>query len=127
MTRVAPPVGEVMVTGYVQESRSGGRFARGSPRASCPRSPASTSSALAEQWGTDLAPVWLQLVPSRIRPSDEHARDPGAPPDLDEGPHLSYAVQWFIFATIGVVGYPLILRRHTRRARRRSDASTVTV
>jgi cytochrome oxidase assembly protein ShyY1 len=40
---------------------------------------------------------------------------PVAPPELGEGPHLSYAVQWFIFATIGLVGYPLILRRVVQR------------
>ena len=27
-----------------------------------------------------------------------------APPPLDEGPHLSYAIQWFSFATIALVG-----------------------
>ena len=32
-------------------------------------------------------------------------------PALDEGPHLGYAVQWFIFAGIAIVGYPIILRR----------------
>jgi len=26
------------------------------------------------------------------------------PPALDEGPHLSYAIQWFAFATIAIVG-----------------------
>ena len=34
-----------------------------------------------------------------------------APPELSEGPHLGYAVQWFIFTAIAVVGYPLVLRR----------------
>ena len=29
----------------------------------------------------------------------------------DEGPHLSYAVQWFLFAAVVVVGYPILLRR----------------
>jgi hypothetical protein len=33
---------------------------------------------------------------------------------LDEGPHLSYAVQWFIFSIIAIVGYPMILRRTAR-------------
>ena len=33
-------------------------------------------------------------------------------PDVDdEGPHLSYAVQWFLFATVGIVGYPILLKR----------------
>ena len=44
------------------------------------------------------------------------AAEPGSivmvpPPELSEGPHLGYAAQWFIFSTIAVVGYPLVLRR----------------
>jgi len=46
----------------------------------------------------------------RDRP-DPTAILPVPPADLSEGPHLGYAVQWFIFATIAVVGYPLVLRR----------------
>jgi surfeit locus 1 family protein len=40
-----------------------------------------------------------------------------APPPLDEGPHLGYALQWFAFAVIGVIGwFALVLhRRPTRR------------
>jgi surfeit locus 1 family protein len=26
------------------------------------------------------------------------------PPALDEGPHLSYAIQWFSFAAIALIG-----------------------
>jgi cytochrome oxidase assembly protein ShyY1 len=32
-------------------------------------------------------------------------------------PHLSYAIQWFAFAAIAVVGYVLLLRRERRRLR----------
>jgi len=39
------------------------------------------------------------------------------PPTLDEGPHLSYAVQWFSFATIALVGGALLARRDAERAR----------
>ncbi len=35
-------------------------------------------------------------------------------PELDEGPHLSYAVQWFLFSTIALVGYPLVVYRLAR-------------
>jgi surfeit locus 1 family protein len=42
---------------------------------------------------------------------------PPSPPDFsDEGPHLAYAVQWFSFAVIGLVGYVLLLGR-ARRSR----------
>lgn len=33
------------------------------------------------------------------------------PPELDNGPHLGYAIQWFIFATIGLVGWGTLLLR----------------
>lgn len=37
------------------------------------------------------------------------------PPALPEGPHLGYAVQWFLFTGVVIVGYPLLLRRTLRR------------
>ena len=38
------------------------------------------------------------------------------PPDLDEGPHQSYAIQWFAFATIAIVGGALFYLRMRRPA-----------
>ena len=37
------------------------------------------------------------------------------PPFGDEGPHLSYAVQWFSFAAIALIGTPIVVRRQRRR------------
>jgi surfeit locus 1 family protein len=39
------------------------------------------------------------VVPSSVLPQ------PDIEIDLSEGPHLSYAIQWFAFALIGLVGY----------------------
>ena len=36
------------------------------------------------------------------------------PPKLDEGPHLSYALQWFGFATIALVGGVIVAARSMR-------------
>ena len=36
-------------------------------------------------------------------------------PAPGDGPHLGYAVQWFIFTAIAVIGYPLVLRHVSRR------------
>ncbi|MGH1490329.1 MAG: SURF1 family protein [Acidimicrobiales bacterium] len=57
--------------------------------------------------------VWLQLAP------DEQAGlvtfpNPVPLPPIDEGPHLSYAAQWFIFATLGVLFYLALLRRQSK-------------
>lgn len=38
------------------------------------------------------------------------------PPAPETGPHQSYAVQWFIFALVGLVGYPFLLRRTLRES-----------
>jgi cytochrome oxidase assembly protein ShyY1 len=59
-------------------------------------------------------PVIVQA--SSSRPADDPALTPVPVPDLDDGPHLSYAVQWFLFATVGAVGYPFLLRRRAADA-----------
>ncbi len=58
----------------------------------------------------ELAPVYLDLIGSipNITASDPV---PVPPPTLDEGPHLSYAVQWFIFSTAVLLGWVLAIRR----------------
>ncbi len=59
-----------------------------------------------------LYPVWVQLLgQSPAQPEFPRTRPL---PDLGEGPHLSYAVQWFLFAGVVVVGYPVLLRRTAR-------------
>lgn len=39
------------------------------------------------------------------------------PPALGDGPHLSYAIQWFAFATIALVGGTILLRRRESASR----------
>jgi surfeit locus 1 family protein len=68
--------------------------------------------AVEEALGEEVLPVVLQRTGSS--PGDSAALVPVPLPERDAGPHRSYAVQWFIFATIGAVGYPLVLRRVSR-------------
>jgi surfeit locus 1 family protein len=37
--------------------------------------------------------------------------------ELDEGPHLGYAIQWFAFASIAIIGGGIWIRRQARRSR----------
>ena len=71
----------------------------------------------------DVVPVYVDLLAS------QPAEAPGLPdrvqrPPLDEGPHLSYAVQWFIFAICVAIGWVLAVRRSTRTRRRADVVST---
>ena len=43
-----------------------------------------------------------------------HAGAPWERPVLDEGPHLSYALQWYVFALMGFIGYGWALRKEAR-------------
>jgi surfeit locus 1 family protein len=57
-----------------------------------------------------LLPVYIQVDPVQ---SDSNPPIPSQPQvDLTEGPHLGYAIQWFSFAAIFLIGYPFYVRRH---------------
>ncbi|HYU58335.1 MAG TPA: SURF1 family cytochrome oxidase biogenesis protein, partial [Actinomycetota bacterium] len=61
----------------------------------------------------DLYPVVLRLA-TQEPPQAAGIPEPVPQEPLDEGPHLSYAVQWFAFAAIGLIGWPILLRRAAR-------------
>lgn len=71
-------------------------------------------AALRDSFPYGLAPFILQqqasdsLHPERPEANGLH-RWPG--PDLSDGPHLSYAIQWFSFAIIVAVGSVILFRR----------------
>lgn len=72
---------------------------------------------LAVQTPGPLLPMYLQLLQSAP------AEIPGLPepvirPDLSEGSHLSYAVQWMIFAIAVGAGWVLAVRRSVQQRRR---------
>lgn len=78
----------------------------------------------------DIAPLLDQpnTLPALVLADEgaetDEAIQPVPLPELSEGPHLSYAAQWFIFATIAVVGYPLVLARVVRRRGKEVDDTT---
>ena len=109
MPRAAPPSGEVRVTGLLlppEESSSGSGRVRVVTRVD----PAGIAGGLSYP----LYPVYLQLQsqsPSQSGPLP--VRLP--PPDVFGGPpNLSYAIQWFSFAAIALIGYVILARRSER-------------
>jgi cytochrome oxidase assembly protein ShyY1 len=115
---VAPPAptGTVHVEGLLFPSQHRGTFGATDPReGKLARLARVDLDRFDQQVDQDLLPAYIQL--DRSVPGEPPvARDVPqvvalGPPELSEGPHLSYAVQWAIFSTIAVGGYGLLLRR----------------
>lgn len=105
VVEAAPAVRDVVIEGWLIAPESRGR--------SRPDSDGIVRtldiSGIGDRLPFDLAPFAIQL----------RAQDPpitGLPvpvplPELSEGPHLSYAIQWFCFAAISVAGAAILARR----------------
>lgn len=65
---------------------------------------------LQQQIGVRLHPVYVE----QITPTDPDLPIGLPPPETDGGPHLGYTVQWFAFAMVSIVGYPLVLRKQAQ-------------
>jgi surfeit locus 1 family protein len=65
--------------------------------------------ALRQRLPYPVLPVYLRQTPGPGVPSFPRRLDP---PPIDEGPHLSYAVQWFLFAGLAVAFAFLVVGRH---------------
>lgn len=65
--------------------------------------------ALRELFPYRLASFWVQALPDTSAPAVPQRT---GPPELDEGPHMGYAIQWFGFAAVAIIGgLALALRR----------------
>jgi surfeit locus 1 family protein len=71
---------------------------------------------LRERSRRPLLPLYLQQLPGPDGAAADLPRRVPLP-ELSEGNHLSYAVQWFSFAAIAVVGYALLVLRRQDGAR----------
>lgn len=109
VTEAAPPAGPVTVEGWVEPSRRRPRFGPEDPpagrlvvfnRVDIDR--------IQDQIGYQLAPLYLVTIGGEQGTLPEPVKTPAFD---DAGPHLGYAIQWFGFALIGVVGYGLLIRR----------------
>ena len=74
---------------------------------------------LAEQMPGPVVPMYIELTSSTPAEAGPYPAPVDAP-DRDLGPHLSYAVQWFIFSICVAVGWVLAVRRSLATRRRAS-------
>jgi cytochrome oxidase assembly protein ShyY1 len=65
---------------------------------------------------------WVDAEPETPPPADAPAR--AEPPDLGDGPHFFYGLQWWFFGLLSVVGFAYLAYDEWRRAREeRSERS----
>jgi surfeit locus 1 family protein len=105
------------VTGYLLEiphGRRGTVSATSSPRVIRHLE----RDSLANRLPYPIAPFMLVATENRSAGSPPTSRDSTPArlplPLLDEGPHLGYAIQWFAFAVIGLVGAGVVVRADRR-------------
>jgi surfeit locus 1 family protein len=59
-----------------------------------------------------LQSIYIEQTGPDLRPGELPRSDPDI--DLSQGPHLSYAIQWFSFAAIGIIGGAVLWRNRSR-------------
>ncbi len=107
----APPSGQVDLAGVLRKTEVRGSFGPTiPPDGVVTQVPRVDLERLDSQVEADLMPVYIQLLEQSPEPSGDLPRLV-ALPEPSEGPHRGYAVQWFLFALVTVVGYPILLWR----------------
>jgi len=100
----APPTGQVTVVGHVRRNEQGPDIAT-TPVSGSLR--LINSDAIGAASGLSLVNGYIGAL--EMSPAQQ-GFTPIATPPLDEGPHLSYALQWFAFTAIAGVGLVVLIR-----------------
>ncbi len=113
-----PPDGEVHVVGRLRRSQ---RHAPGqltnAPTGVLTDVQQFDIPRLAEQMPGPVVPMYIEMTSSTPVEAGPYPT-PVDPPERDLGPHLSYAIQWFIFSVCVAVGWVLAVRRSLATRRR---------
>jgi cytochrome oxidase assembly protein ShyY1 len=112
-----PPRGEVDIVGRARASEEG-RGVGGDPDSGAIRYV--DIDEIAAWLPYPVYGAWVEVIEEQ--PSASEAPLPPPAPTVDAGPHLSYAIQWFLFACIGVGGFVILMRAESR-LRREDEAA----
>lgn len=121
VAEAAPEAGEVTVVGWIEPTQERPRFGpTDPPDGRLERLVRIDVERIAWQVPYPLAPVYMVA-----RGAGEGLPEPIPVPTFDDmGSHLSYAIQWFSFALIGLVGYGFLMRNRMRQSRARSSTTS---
>ena len=117
-----PPPGEVTVVGHVRRNEIGRRVAL-TPVNQQMR--LISSDAVASDLGYPLLNGYLGLL--TVTPPQSGSFVPVVVPEISEGPHFWYAVQWFMFTGIGITGVIVFIRGDLRVRREERSAQERSV
>jgi cytochrome oxidase assembly protein ShyY1 len=107
-----PPSGEVTVMGWLRQSNGAGGNA---VRPTGGQIRAISSDALDEYVPYDLANGYVNLQEQTPAAGTALAVEPR--PELGQGPHFFYALQWWFFALLAIVGYFWFARAEAKERR----------
>jgi cytochrome oxidase assembly protein ShyY1 len=114
----APPTGEVTVVGHVRRDEKGRRAAT-TPVGNQMR--LINSQAIAATLPYPIATGYIGLL--TVQPEQQGGFQPIKLPELSEGPHFWYALQWFMFTAVAAAGIVVFIRGDLRaRREEREDA-----
>jgi surfeit locus 1 family protein len=119
----APPTGTVTVTGYARAPQK--RSAVGaidSDRPGTTEFQRLDIPLIERALNIDVAPMYIQRLDSNPPEGQWPARVTN--PSLDEGPHLSYAGQWFFFTAVAIIGWIVVIVRYRKKTVAVSDGTT---
>lgn len=113
LEQAAPPSGMVTVEGWVELSEERPPLGPEDPPGQLEIFNRVDIERIAQQLPIEVAPVYV------VRAADQGDEPPVPvrPPSFDDqGPHLAYAIQWFGFAIVGLVGYYFLARKRLESA-----------
>ena len=106
VAQAAPPPGDVTVVGVLERPVPQPSFGPQDPEEGLLERVFHTDTARLDRQVTgELFPMVLRIDAELDNPTEDQLPFPAGPPELDEGSHLSYAVQWHIFAVLALVTY----------------------
>lgn len=115
----APPSGLVTVVGWVRADATGD-----STRVSALGTRAISSATIAPAIGRTLDDGFLIVQSESPKPAT--ALSPNDEPDLSNGPHFFYALQWWFFGILAVVGFFYLMYDERRLYLRRPEDEAAT-
>ncbi|HET9871768.1 MAG TPA: SURF1 family protein [Propionibacteriaceae bacterium] len=117
-TAPPPPSGEVTVVGHLRRSEQG---RRGAVQPVAGQVRLINAAALQTALPYPVPDGYLGLL--TVQPPQTGNLAPVLPPELSSGPHFWYAVQWFMFTGLAVLGIVVFIRGDLRARREAAGSS----